>query len=238
MATVELTARPGNPQLRTTCGRVLTVGRLALGEARHPAHRISLDLGNCPGCEASAWAGLTLAEARELAALLLSQAAAAERAGDHDVGAAGRIDVGYVGGDVYAITVRGHTLLTDQPFADGGRDAAPTPTELLAASLTSCVAFYVGRYLRRHALDATGLAVTGEFSMAQDRPARVGSVQLRIDVPGGVPPERRDALLAVASHCTVHNTLRQPPDVSITLAPDQEGPVVRESELPRRGSPS
>jgi len=26
------------------------------------------------------------------------------------------------------------------------------------------------------------------------------------------------ALLAVASHCTVHNTLRQPPEVSIELA--------------------
>jgi uncharacterized OsmC-like protein len=36
-------------------------------------------------------------------------------------------------------------------------------------------------------------------------------------VPGGVPAQRRDALLAVASHCTVHNTLRQKPAVSIEL---------------------
>ena len=33
-----------------------------------------------------------------------------------------------------------------------------------------------------------------------------------------MPPQRRDALLAVASHCTVHNTLRHEPDVTIELS--------------------
>ena len=47
---------------------------------------------------------------------------------------------------------------------------------------------------------------------------RGGAQVLRITVPGGVPPQRTDALLAVASYCTVHNTLRQQPDVSIELA--------------------
>ena len=54
--------------------------------------------------------------------------------------------------------------------------------------------------------------------MADGRPARVGAVRLRITVPGGVPPQRTGALLAVASHCTVHNTLTAPADVAITLA--------------------
>jgi putative redox protein len=70
----------------------------------------------------------------------------------------------------------------------------------------------------RHELDAAGLAVWAEFAMAEDRPARVGSVSVGIKVPAGVPDGRRQALLAVASHCTVHNTLRQPPAVSIELS--------------------
>jgi len=41
---------------------------------------------------------------------------------------------------------------------------------------------------------------------------------VRVLVPEGVPAERLDALLAVATHCTVHNTLDTQPDVSITLA--------------------
>jgi hypothetical protein len=39
-----------------------------------------------------------------------------------------------------------------------------------------------------------------------------------ITVPNGVPADRRDALLAVASHCTVHNSLTTPPYVTMALA--------------------
>jgi hypothetical protein len=66
-------------RLRTTCGRELTIGRIALGDARNPAARVFVDLGECSGCEGSGWAGLTVAEARLLAWVVLSQAAAAEQ---------------------------------------------------------------------------------------------------------------------------------------------------------------
>ena len=201
--------------LRTSCGRDLTIGRLALGDAARPAGRVFIDLGTCRDCDGSAWAGLSAAEARRLAAALLSQAAAAEQDAQDP---SGRVTVRHVDGDAYAITARGHAMLTDQAVADGGTDAAATPTELLVASLASCVAFYTGRYLIRHGLDRAGLAVTAEFALAAGRPARVGAVGLQITVPGGVPPQRAGALLAVASHRTVHNTLRQQPDVSIELA--------------------
>jgi uncharacterized OsmC-like protein len=176
---------------------------------------VFIDLGKCRDCDGSTWAGLSVAETRRLASALLSQAAAAEQDAQD---LPGRVAVRHVDGDAYAIAVRGHGMLTDQAVADGGKDAAATPTELLVASLASCVAFYTGRYLVRHGLDRAGLAVTAEFAMAAGRPARVGAVRLRITVPGGVPLQRTDALLAVASHCTVHNTLRQQPDVSIELA--------------------
>ncbi len=202
--------------LRTSCGRQLTVGRLALGDGLHPSPRVFVDLGDCSGRDGTGWAGLTIAEARRVAGALLSQAAAAERQSAAQVGHAA-VSVHHVGGDAYAITVRGHAVLVDQPEADGGQDTGPTPTELLVASLASCVAFYVGRFLLRHGLDRSGLAVTAEFTMAPDRPARVGDVRLQISLPGGIPPQRRDALLAVASHCTVHNTLRQQPGISIEL---------------------
>lgn len=204
--------------VRTSCGRDLTVGRLALGNPGRPAARVFVDLGHCADGEESSWAGLTVAEARQVASALLSQAAAAERKCSDMPDPPGTVTVRYVDGDAYAITARRHSLLTDQPVIDGGKDAAATPTELLIASLASCVAFYAGRYLFRHGLDRTGLAVTAEFSMAAGRPARVGAARLQITVPADFPPQRAAALLAVASHCTVHNTLRQEPDVSIELA--------------------
>ena len=115
------------------------------------------------------------------------------------------------------ITTRGHALLADQTADIGGGDGAATPTELLIASLASCVAYYAGRYLARHGLDRDRLQVVAEFTMAADRPARVGAIRLRIAAPG-VPAKRQPGLLAVASHCTVHNTLRQEPDITIALA--------------------
>jgi hypothetical protein len=63
---------------RTMCGREIQVGRLVLGGGRHPAQRVSLNIGASSGGGTSTWAGLTVSEARRLAGALLAQAAACE----------------------------------------------------------------------------------------------------------------------------------------------------------------
>ncbi len=65
-------------RLRTTCGRELTVGLIALGDVAHPARRVTVNISECPGCHDGTWAALTVAEARRLAAALLAQAEAAD----------------------------------------------------------------------------------------------------------------------------------------------------------------
>ena len=124
-----------------------------------------------------------------------------------------------LGNDRFAIEIRGHQLFVDQPIRDGGDDTAPTPTELFVAGLASCVAFYARRFLARNAIDAHGLEVSAQYTMAA-RPARVGGVTIHITPPPGLPEERRAAFLAVASHCTVHNTLENPPAVTVALDVD------------------
>ena len=126
------------------------------------------------------------------------------------------LTVQHVAGDRFEISVRDHTCSVDQPAADHGGDAGPTPTELFVASLTSCVAHYAHRYLVRHELPTDGLSVSATFSTAT-HPARVDTVDIVLTLPAGVPPERVDALIAVASHCTVHNSLTQPPTVDIRV---------------------
>ncbi|MGZ5353107.1 MAG: OsmC family protein [Actinomycetota bacterium] len=127
------------------------------------------------------------------------------------------IRVRHEGGDRYRIGIRGHEIVVDQPVDDGGDDSAPTPTELFVASLASCVAFYGGRYLARHELPADGFEVDCSFEMARDRPSRVRSIRLDVHLPAGFPTERREAILAVLQHCTVHNSLVMKPDVAIAL---------------------
>jgi putative redox protein len=125
----------------------------------------------------------------------------------------GIIQVDHKEGDLFEIRVRHHVLHVDQP---DGSDAAPNPTELFVVSLASCVAFYARRFLSRHGFATSGLSVVATYAMA-DRPARVSEIDISINVPVDVPDEQHARLLAVASHCTVHNTLEHPPRVNIGL---------------------
>jgi putative redox protein len=135
----------------------------------------------------------------------------------------GTMTVDHLDGDRFAIAIRDHVVQTDQPVSDGGCDSAPTPTELFVAGLASCVAFYARRYLSRHGLSAVGLRVTAEYTTGA-RPARVDGIRISVHPPDNVPAARREALLAVASHCTVHNTLAEPPEVTVELASALAGP--------------
>jgi putative redox protein len=127
------------------------------------------------------------------------------------------IEVWHCGNDRFLIRVGDHDLMVDQPREAGGDDMGPTPTELFVSGLASCVAFYAERFLRRHDLPVAGLHLTARAQMSEDRPARVASVNLQVHVPDVLPANRRDALHAVIEHCTVHNSLRQPPEVTIEL---------------------
>ena len=129
------------------------------------------------------------------------------------------LEVRPLGDDRYAVHVRGHELIVDQPVAAGGTDIGPTPVELLAASLASCVAHYAGGFLARHDVCREGLRVDMTWEMSPDRPARVARVALKITPPPALPREQLPALLAVARACTVHNSLERAPGVSIEIAP-------------------
>ena len=122
-----------------------------------------------------------------------------------------------IGGDKYAMDIRGHQVRVDQPLNAGGDDTAPTPTELFVASLGLCVAFHAGRFLDRHGIDRTGFGVQVAWLMAEGRPARVGQIMVTVTPPHAMPRERLPAYLAVAKGCTVHHSLTEPPTVDIAL---------------------
>ena len=125
------------------------------------------------------------------------------------------IEVAHDEGDRFTVRIRGHRLVTDQPVEAGGGDAGPTPTELFVAGLAGCVAFYGGRFLRRH-IDGS-LSVVCTYDMSEDRPARVTAIRIVVDVPAALRSDVREGLRRAVEHCTVHNSLRTPPDVRISL---------------------
>jgi putative redox protein len=128
-----------------------------------------------------------------------------------------RLTVSHDHGERYDVSIRGHSVVTDQPASGGGTDAGPTPTELFVASLASCVAFYVGRFLRRHRPLDPSFEVECDFAMSHEPPTRVTAIDLRVVLPAGVDAALRNAVERVARHCTVHNSLVVPPDVRIAI---------------------
>lgn len=123
------------------------------------------------------------------------------------------------GGERYLLDIRGHRIAVDQPEHGGGADSAPSPTEMFVASLVGCVAYFAGHYLTRHGYSRDGLRVSGSWAFAPDRPSRVGQIEIEITPPADLPEDRAAAMLAVASHCTVHNSIHQEPKVSIDIVP-------------------
>lgn len=130
-----------------------------------------------------------------------------------------RIEVVREAGVRFRTTIGDHAIVFDQPVAAGGTDLGPTPTDAFVASIAGCVAYYVERFLERHAVSADGLRVGATFSMAA-HPSRVASIELSISLTADLPDALREPLMAVARHCTVHNSIHEPPELRIALAPE------------------
>ena len=118
----------------------------------------------------------------------------------------------------FQIDVRGHQLRVDQPRKGGAGEAGPTPTELFVASLAACVGHYATSFLRRHEQPYQGLQVECDWAMRAAQPARVGRIDLRVIPPSELPERLQAGLAAAIEQCTVHNSLRRPPPVTIRLA--------------------
>jgi hypothetical protein len=65
-------------EFTTACGRRIQIGEFRVGTGPGTHSRVTLDVGPEPGGRSRAWAGLTPAEARALAALLLRHATRSE----------------------------------------------------------------------------------------------------------------------------------------------------------------
>ena len=126
------------------------------------------------------------------------------------------IVVEHLGAMQFEIKARSHAVISDQPFENGGHDEGMTPPELMLASLGSCAGFYVAQYLRKHRLanEGTRVRVTAEKLKG---PARLGDFRIEVDVPVELKDEHQHGVEEAVHHCLIHNTLLQPPVMSIAV---------------------
>lgn len=118
------------------------------------------------------------------------------------------------GGLRFAAQIRQHRVMVDQPTAGGGGDSAPTPLELLGASLGTCVALYVQQFCQARSLPYQGMRVEVDPHGAH---GRIGRFDVRVVLPEALPPHYAQMLERVARSCPAHNTLTQGAEVAVTI---------------------
>ncbi len=125
--------------------------------------------------------------------------------------------VNHLGDVQFEVQARKHTLICDQPPENGGFDEGMTPPELMLASLGTCAGFYAAFYLKKHKLatEGTRVRVTAE---KEKNPARLDNFQITVEVPVEFSEEHRSGIEQAVHHCLIHNTLLQPPKISLTIA--------------------
>ena len=110
-----------------------------------------------------------------------------------------------IGGFRHVVKVRQHRLNVDEPRETGGNDAAPSPQELLAASLASCTAVTIEMYAARKGWELHDVEVECEYIPA-DRGCPT-KFQLTLRLPSDLSDEQVQRLKVIATKCPVHRTL-------------------------------
>lgn len=107
----------------------------------------------------------------------------------------------------------GHELIVDEPQDRGGTDTGPRPSQLLGASLASCIAITVEMYADRKEWDVGRLEVSVDVGYEGPVP---NSYDVTLALPPELDDEQRRRLLVIATKCPVHKVLAGEASVTVT----------------------
>ena len=96
-----------------------------------------------------------------------------------------------------------HTFFADEPKTVGGTDTAPTPDELLEASLASCTAITLRMYVDRKQWNVETIDVSVHLSRENGKTVFIKNIGVR----GNLSNEQKERLLEMAKACPVSKTL-------------------------------
>jgi putative redox protein len=125
------------------------------------------------------------------------------------------LKVRYLGGHKFEASSRGHVIVSDQPWDNGGVDSGMTPPELFLASLGARAGYCASEYLRLRGLPDSDLEIRVAGSKGE-HPARFASLAIEISAPHLNERQQHGIQRAVES-CLIHNTLLHAPVVDINV---------------------
>lgn len=118
---------------------------------------------------------------------------------------------------------RTHTLVADEP-AGKGDDAGPTPIEMLAGALASCVTLTLRSYANVKQIPIEGVDVEVEIIRRKPTELRDGErtmlVRKHVTIHGrDISDEQRERMLLVVEKCPVQRALLEGVELQAATAP-------------------
>jgi len=110
-----------------------------------------------------------------------------------------------ISGFRHIVKVRQHRLSCDEPVDVGGGDSAPSPQELLAASLASCTAVTIEMYAARKGWELRDVEVACDYVPGERGCPTKFTLTLRL--PSDLTDDQVARLKVIATKCPVHRTL-------------------------------
>jgi putative redox protein len=120
-----------------------------------------------------------------------------------------QIDIVYEG-DLHTTAVHapsGAEIATDAPKDNQGRGESFSPTDLVAASLGTCMMTIMGIAARKRGIDINGAKVSVSKHMVSEPVRRIGKLEVSFEMPAGLTPKEREILEKAAVACPVGRSL-------------------------------
>jgi uncharacterized OsmC-like protein len=127
-----------------------------------------------------------------------------------------KITTHYKGDMLFESKLGNHNVVIDVPYAMGGGDRGPTPPQLFIASLGSCVGAFVANYCEPKGINTSDMTIDISFDKVEN-PTRLVNLKVAVNLPYGECQNREKALLRVAEHCPVHETINMLDEIEIKI---------------------
>ncbi len=123
-------------------------------------------------------------------------------------------------GDKHTAIVHGpsaRTIETDAPKDNQGRGESFSPTDLVAAALSSCLLTVTAMAAEKLGLSFKGATAT-TYKQMQTDPRRISKLICQVNAPSAIPLEHRQSLEDVARNCPVALSIH--PSIALEISID------------------
>ena len=117
------------------------------------------------------------------------------------------------------LSMRGHLIVADEPLDNGGKDAGPTPTELILSGLGACTASTLRMYADKKGWDVERIDLEISIRIEKTPAGQISHLESQIDITGNITAEEKARMIEIAQKCPVHKLLSNPIVIQTSAKP-------------------